>query len=178
MATHLFNAMEPLKGREPGLLGAVFLEKPWTSIIADGVHVAWENIILAKQILGEKLLIVTDATPAVGSDITQFEFGGQTVYVKEGKCVAADGTIGGSLLTMDQAVRNCVEHAGVELDEALRMASLYPAQAIGMDGDYGRIGKGYQADFVALDPELEIVSVFKQGKCQFLHPSENIIKKG
>ena len=163
MATHLFNAMEPLKGREPGLLGAVFLEKPWTGIIADGVHVAWENVLLAKQILGTKLFLVTDATPAVGSDITHFEFGGQTVYVREGKCVAANGTIGGSLLTMDQAVRNCVEHAGVELDEALRMASLYPAQAIGMDGNYGRIGKGYQADLVALNQQLEVVSVFKQG---------------
>ncbi len=167
MATHLFNAMEPLKGREPGLLGAVFLEKPWTGIIADGVHVAWENIILAKEILGEKLFLVTDATPAVRSDITHFEFGGQRVYVKEGKCVTEGGTIGGSLLTMDQAVRNCVAYAGVEPAEALRMASLYPAQALGMDTEYGRIGKGYQADLVALDQQLEVVSVFKKGECLY-----------
>jgi N-acetylglucosamine-6-phosphate deacetylase len=168
MATHLFNGMEPLLGRAPGLVGAIYLEKPWTGIIADGVHVAWDNVILAKEILQEKLLLITDATPAVGSDNTQFGFGGQTVYVREGKCVAADGTIGGSLLTMDQAVRNCVQHANIPVDEALRMASLYPAQAIGVDTQYGRIARGYRADLVALSPRLEVVSVFKQGIRQTL----------
>ncbi|NDV22628.1 N-acetylglucosamine-6-phosphate deacetylase [Desulfovibrio sp. JC022] len=165
MATHLFNGMEPIQGREPSLVGAVYLEKPWTGIIVDGVHVSWDNVELAKNIVDKKLFCITDATSAVVSEQTEFILGNQTVYVKNGKCAAADGTIGGSMLTMDRAVYNCVRHVGIELDEALRMTSLYPAQAIGIDHEFGRIEKGYRADLVALETEsLEVRAVFKNGK--------------
>ncbi len=164
MATHLFNGMEPLKGREPSLVGAVYLEHPWSGIIADGVHVAWDNIELAKRILGERLFLITDAMPPVGTDMTEFELAGRTVYVKDGKCLAADGTLGGSVLTMDKAVRNCVEQVGVALEEALRMASLYPARAIRLDGVLGKISKGYFADLVVMDHDLNVVSTFKRGR--------------
>lgn len=170
MATHLFNGMEPLQGREPSLVGAVCLEKPWTGIIVDGIHVSWDNVELAKNIVGKKLFCITDATSAVVSDQTEFVLGNQIVYVKNGKCAAADGTIGGSMLTMDKAVYNCVHHVGIELDEALRMTSLYPAQAIGIDNEFGRIAKGYKADLVALDAKtLEVRKVLKNGKQATLH---------
>ncbi|WP_222705781.1 N-acetylglucosamine-6-phosphate deacetylase [Salidesulfovibrio onnuriiensis] len=164
MATHLFNGMEPLMGREPGLVGAVYLERPWTGIIADGVHVAWDNIELAKRILGEKLFLITDAVAPVGTNQTEFQLGGHAVFVKDGKCLSADGTLGGSVLTMDVAVKNCVNHVGIELEEALRMASLYPAMAVGLDHELGRIEPGYFADMVALDDDLNVVSVFKRGQ--------------
>ncbi|TIH16491.1 N-acetylglucosamine-6-phosphate deacetylase [Marinifilum sp. JC120] len=165
MATHLFNGMEPLQGREPSLVGAVYLEKPWTGIIVDGVHVSWDNVELAKNIVGNKLFCITDATSAIVSEQTEFVLGNQTVYVKDGKCAAADGTIGGSMLTMDKAVYNCVHHVGIELDETLRMTSLYPAQAIGIDHEFGRIAKGYRADLVALETNsLEVRAVFKNGE--------------
>ncbi|SDK36293.1 N-acetylglucosamine-6-phosphate deacetylase [Maridesulfovibrio ferrireducens] len=167
MATHLFNGMEPLQGREPSLVGAIYLEKPWTGIIADGVHVSWDNIELAKNILQNKLFCITDATSAVGTDITEFVLGNQTVYVKDGKCSAADGTIGGSMLTMDKAVFNCVNHVGIELAETLKMTSLYPARAIGIDSEYGMIAPNYHADLVVLDHEsLKVRSVVKGGKLQ------------
>ncbi len=171
MATHLFNGMEPLQGREPSLVGAVYLEKPWTGIIADGVHVSWDNIELAKNILKNKLFCVTDATSAVGTDITEFVLGGQTIYVKDGKCTASDGTIGGSMLTMDKALHNCVNHVKIELAEALKMTSLYPARAIGIDSEYGMIAPDYQADLVILNNEtLKVRSVMKGGQLHNITP--------
>lgn len=165
MATHLFNGMEPLQGREPSLVGAIYLEKPWTGIIADGVHVSWDNIELAKNILREKAFCITDAVSAVGTDMTEFQLGGQTVFVKDGKCSAADGTIGGSVLSMDQAVRNCVDHVGIDLYETLRMATLYPAKAIDIDSEYGRVTQGYMANLVVLDKEsLSVRHVVRDGK--------------
>lgn len=169
MATHLFNGMEPLQGREPSLVGAVYLEKPWTGIIIDGVHVSWNNVELAKNILENKLFCVTDATSAVVSDLTEFVLGGQTVYVNGDKCAAADGTIGGSMLTMDKAVYNCVNHVGIELAEALRMTSLYPAKAIEIDSEYGMIAPNYHADLVIMDHEtLKVRLVVKSGKLQHI----------
>ncbi len=165
MATHLFNGMEPLQGREPSLVGAVYLEKPWTGIIVDGVHVSWDNVELAKNILEDKLFCVTDATSAIVSSQTEFVLGNQTVYVKDGKCAAADGTIGGSMLTMDKAVFNCVNKVGIKLDEALRMCSLYPARALKIENEYGMIAPGFRADMVVLSADnLEVVSVFKNGE--------------
>ncbi|CCO23400.1 N-acetylglucosamine-6-phosphate deacetylase [Maridesulfovibrio hydrothermalis] len=165
MATHLFNGMEPLQGREPSLVGAIYLEKPWTGIITDGVHVSWDNVELARNILGNRLFCITDATSAIVSDLTEFVLGGQTVYVNDGKCAAADGTIGGSMLTMDKAVYNCVNHVGIELAEALRMTSLYPARAIRVDDEYGIIASGYHADLVIMDHgSLKVRSVMKGGK--------------
>lgn len=170
MATHLFNGMAPLKGRAPGLVGTVFLESPWTGIIVDGIHVHWDNVRLAKRLLDKKLFCITDATPAVGTNITKFEFGGQQVYIKQGKCAAADGTIGGSILTMNRAVYNCVHHVGIALDEALRMATLYPARALGMDHEYGKIAPGYWADMVVLNDEQTVHNVFKRGQSVFTNP--------
>lgn len=164
MATHLFNGMEPIQGREPGLVAATYLERPWTGIIADGVHVAWDNIELAKRILGERLFLITDAVAPVGTGLTEFVLGGHEVVVRDGKCLSADGTLGGSVLTMDMAVKNCVNHVGIDLEEALRMASLYPARAIRVDNELGKISKGYFADMVVLDSDLNVVSVYKRGE--------------
>ncbi len=133
-ATHLFNAMTPMVGSEPGVVGAIYdTPEVYAGIIADGFHVDYANIRIAHKIKGEKLVLVTDATAPAGANIDHFIFVGKKVYYRDGKCVDENGTLGGSALTMIEAVQNSVEHAGIALEEALRMATLYPATAIGVE---------------------------------------------
>jgi len=95
--------------------------------------------------------------------MSSFEFGGQTVYVEKGRCVNRDGTLGGTLLTMNEAVANSVRHAGIPLLEAVRMATLYPARIIGKDGDLGRIAPGYIANLAVFDQNFAIRGVVDHG---------------
>ena len=165
MATHLFNAMSQFNSREPGVVGAIFESgEVHTGIIVDGVHSHYASVKIAKSILGEKLFLVTDAVSPVGTDMEYFFFEGKKVYYRDGKCISADGTLGGSGLTMIQGVKNLVEKVEIPLEEALRMASLYPAAAIGLDDKYGKIKKEYMADIVVLDDNLNIKQVFAKGK--------------
>lgn len=141
VATHFFNAMSAFGSREPGVVGAI-LDHPTacTSIIADGVHVDFASVRIAKRLLGERLWLITDAVDDSGSGIYHF-------YKKDNYFVNEAGTLSGSALTMPQAVRNCVQHNICDLAEALRMASLYPARVLGVDHKYGRIATGYRAAF-------------------------------
>ncbi|MCV5948592.1 amidohydrolase family protein, partial [Escherichia coli] len=109
-------------------------------------HVDYANIRIAHKIKGEKLVLVTDATAPAGANIDHFIFVGKKVYYRDGKCVDENGTLGGSALTMIEAVQNTVEHAGIALEEALRMATLYPATAIGVEDRLGRIRKSMVAN--------------------------------
>ncbi|SLM63858.1 MULTISPECIES: N-acetylglucosamine-6-phosphate deacetylase [Dickeya] len=164
-ATHLFNAMPPLTGREPGLVGAVYdAPEIYCGIIADGHHVSWANIRNSKRIKGDKLVLVTDATAPAGSDIDQFTFAGKPIYYRDGICVDENGTLSGSALTMIDAVRNCVEHAGIALEEALRMATLYPARAIAEDHRLGSICVGKVANLTVMSRDLTILSTFVNGE--------------
>ncbi|MBA0167678.1 N-acetylglucosamine-6-phosphate deacetylase [Pectobacterium sp. CFBP8739] len=163
-ATHLFNAMPYLTGREPGLVGAIYdAPEVYCGIIADGRHVDWANIRNSKRIKGDKLVLVTDATAPAGADIDQFIFAGKTIYYRDGICVDEHGTLSGSALTMIEAVRNSVEHAGIALDEAIRMATLYPARAIGVDKQLGSIENGKVANLTAFDRDYHILKTFVNG---------------
>ncbi|NER81076.1 MAG: N-acetylglucosamine-6-phosphate deacetylase [Leptolyngbya sp. SIO1D8] len=165
MATHLFNAMSPWQSRSPGMVGAIFSRSDiYAGIIADGHHVHFASIALAKQLKGDKLVLVTDATPPAGATIDAFMIGGQKVFYRDGKCVSAEGTLGGSALTMIEAIANCVRSVGIPLDEALRMATLYPAKAIKMDHELGRLAPGYLANLTILDDELNVVGIMDHGK--------------
>lgn len=165
MVTHLFNAMSPWQGRSPGMVGAVFSrDHVYAGIIADGYHTHFASIALAQKLKQDKLILVTDATPPVGTQMQSFWIGGQEVFYQNGRCVSADGTLGGSALTMIEAVVNCVRHLGLPLAEVLKMASLYPAQAIGVDRQFGRIAPGYVANLVILDESLQIVGVVDRGE--------------
>ena len=171
LATHLYNGMAPLAGREPGLLAAVFLHRRIRAgIIADGAHVAWENIRLAKEIMGPRLFLVTDAMPPVGTAMTEFTLHGHRIVSDGQKLLDPSGTLAGSVLTMDQAVRNCVTHCGLGLDEALRMASLYPAQALGLEHELGCIQPGAMANFVVLDAETRVRAVVRAGMLSHIPP--------
>ena len=163
-ATHLHNAMTPLTSREPGVVGAVFdSDLLGAGIIADGHHLTWENLRIARKVMQDRLVLVTDATPAVGTDIEQFEFGGHTVYHQDGLCKNADGTLGGSALTMNQAVANSIEH-GIGFNATIRMVTRNPAKAIGVSASMGDIAVGQFANLTILDDTPNICGVVSGGK--------------
>ena len=156
--THLFNAMSPLTGREPGAVGAA-LEDPesWCGMIVDGHHVhdASLKVAIAAKTRGKSML-VTDAMPSVGASDKRFQIGGQIIVAEDGRCANAEGRLAGSDLDMASAVRNTVRGLGLPLEEALRMASLYPAAFLGLERRLGRIAPGFDADLVLLDEDLEV----------------------
>ncbi|WP_435235759.1 N-acetylglucosamine-6-phosphate deacetylase [Psychromonas sp. PT13] len=164
LATHLFNAMSSMIGREPGMLGAIYDHHLYAGIIVDGFHVSYPNIRISKRLLGEKLILVTDATAPVNADIDQFDFVGTSVYYKEGKCVGKDGTLGGSALTMIDAIKNSVKHVGIELQEAIRMATLYPARAISIDHKLGSITAGKIANLTAFNNDYKVTATIVNGE--------------
>ncbi|UCI07847.1 N-acetylglucosamine-6-phosphate deacetylase [Mesorhizobium sp. B1-1-8] len=170
MATHLFNAMSQIGNREPGLAGAAIdTGSLFAGIIADGIHVHPATIILAlraKQGPG-KILLVSDAMATIGTDMTSFTLNGRTIYRKDGTLRLADGTLAGADLDMISAVRFVHRVVGLELDEALRMASLYPAQAIGQAHRLGRFANGTAADIVGLSEGLGVKSVWIGGRKVF-----------
>lgn len=163
-ATHLFNAMPYMSGREPGLTGAILdANEIYCGIIADGLHVDYINIRNAKRLKGDKLCLVTDATAPAGANIEQFIFAGKTIYYRNGLCVDENGTLSGSSLTMIEGVRNLVNHANIALDEVLRMATLYPARAIGVDKQLGSIAPGKVANLTAFTHDFKIIKTIVNG---------------
>jgi N-acetylglucosamine-6-phosphate deacetylase len=156
--THLFNAMTPLGSREPGVVGAALEDADsWCGIIVDGhhVHPASLRVALAAKPRG-KMLLVTDAMPPVGSDDPTYVLNGETITAKDGICQTAQGVLAGSALDMAAAVRNTVQLLGLPLDEAVRMASTYPAEFLGLGASHGRIAAGYHADLVVLDDDYRV----------------------
>jgi len=152
-ATHLFNAMSPFQHREPGMVGAIYdHSKVMSSLVCDGVHVDYVAVRISKQILQERLFFITDAV----TEITEGEY---IHLFKEGRYSLPDGTLSGSSLTMIECIKNAVEHVGIALDEALRMASTYPARLLDEGYKLGRIEKGYRSSFVVFDDDLDIKKV-------------------
>lgn len=163
-ATHLFNAMPYITGREPGLTGAILDDADiYCGIIVDGLHVDYSNVRLAKRLKGEKLCLVTDATAPAGANIEEFIFAGKTIYYRNGLCVDENGTLSGSALTMIEGVKNLVEHVNIALDEALRMATLYPARAIGVDKQLGTIAPGMVANLTAFTRDYKVIKTIVNG---------------
>ncbi|MFY8272547.1 N-acetylglucosamine-6-phosphate deacetylase [Pseudoalteromonas sp. SSDWG2] len=164
--THLFNAMSPFTSREPGVVGAALLDdRSWCGLIVDGHHLHPDSARLAirsKQ-LG-KMMLVTDAMPPVGTEQTEFDFfDGRKVYRTGDRLNSSTGELAGSVLDMASAVRNTVQTLGVSLEESVRMASLYPAQYLGLGASKGRLQNNYDADFVVLNDKLEVQQTFIGG---------------
>jgi N-acetylglucosamine-6-phosphate deacetylase len=156
--THLFNAMTPLGSREPGVVGAALEDaNSWCGLIVDGhhVHPATLRVAIAAKPRG-KMLLVTDAMPPVGADHPDFVLNGETITAKDGICQTAQGVLAGSALDMAAAVRNSVQMLGLPLDEAVRMASTYPADFLGLGKTHGRIAAGYAADLVVMGNDLQV----------------------
>jgi N-acetylglucosamine-6-phosphate deacetylase len=157
--THLFNAMSPLQGRAPGVVGAALDDADsFCGVIADGhhVHEASLRIALAAKPRG-RICLVSDAMPTVGGDRDGFKLNGEQIYSRGGRCTTAGGTLAGSDIALAAAVRYATRKLGVDWPEAVRMASLYPARALGLDGELGRIAPGYRAAFCLLDDDLGVL---------------------
>ena len=167
-ATHLHNAMSPISsGREMGVVGAVLDSEVYTGIICDGLHVHWGNIRLAKKAKGDKLVVVTDATAAAGADISEFIFVGKKVTVKDGKCYDEFGALGGASVTMIESIQNLIHHTDLSLDEILRMCTLYPAKAIGVDDKLGSIAVGKVANLAIFDQQFKVKATAVNGELQW-----------
>ncbi|WOI10425.1 N-acetylglucosamine-6-phosphate deacetylase [Thalassospira lucentensis] len=163
--THLFNAMSPMTHREPGVAGAAMADdNTWCGLIADGYHVhpAVLKVAIHAKAKG-KIMLVTDAMPTVGADEKRFVLGGEEIIATDGRCALADGTLAGSDLDMIAAVKNCVEMVGIDLGEALRMASLYPATFLKLDDIMGRIAPSYQADMILFDDDYNVTRSWIKG---------------
>jgi len=156
--THLFNAMSPIHHREPGIPTAVFShDKAMASIIADGQHVDFAVVKFAQKLLKERLFLITDA-------VTACSIGPYQHVQKGNKYVMPDGTLSGSSLTMLEAVRNCVLHCDISLNDAVKMGTLYPAQLIGIENLTATIETGHQANLLVLDDELNLKEVIFKGE--------------
>ena len=164
--THLYNAMPPLAGREPGPVGAALDNRDtWCGIIVDGHHVSDAALRLAVAAKGtERMMLVTDAMAVTGTDMRTFELHGRTIYRREGKLATEDGTLAGSDLDMASAIRNSVERLGLGLPDVLRMASLVPATFLRLDHELGRIAPGYRANLVLLDEGLHVQDTWIDGE--------------
>jgi N-acetylglucosamine-6-phosphate deacetylase len=153
--THLYNAMPSMHHREPGYIPAIFEERPYTSVVADGIHVDFAMIRLAKRELGDKLFLITDAVTTANEGTYQHQFTGD-------RYIMPDGTLSGSCLTMLKAAENCVKYVNIELPEAINMASLYPAQLAGLNK--GKVEAGYDADLIVFDKNYKVKATFLAGK--------------
>jgi N-acetylglucosamine-6-phosphate deacetylase len=169
--THLYNAMSPMTGREPGVVGAALSDPgSWCGIIVDGRHVDPVVLRLALRCKpSNRFLLVTDAMACVGTDQRDFSLQGRRITVRDGVCVDEDGVLAGSALDMARAVRNTVALLGVEPAEAVRMASRYPAEFLGLGDTLGRIAAGCRANFVVADEAMNVQDTWIDGRSLALH---------
>ncbi len=150
VCTHLFNAMSAFNHRAPGLAGAILNHHSvMASIIADGYHIDFSAINLAKKLMGNRLFLITDAVTETSD--------GYYPHKKVGEKYESDGVLSGSALTMMKSVKNCVEKVGIPLDEAIRMASFYPAMVLGLDRSFGKLESGYASSFLVINDEFDVI---------------------
>jgi N-acetylglucosamine-6-phosphate deacetylase len=172
-ATHCFNAMRPLLHRAPGPLGAICAaNQVQGELIADGVHVHPAVARVLIRALGpERVVVVTDALPVAGHAETAFTFGGQPAHVAGGVARLADGTITGSVLTLDQALRNLCAFGDVTLSAAVGMLTRNPARAAGVAARKGVLQAGYDADLLIFDAEQRLQATICRGRLAFVTPA-------
>lgn len=164
--THTFNAMSGLNHRDPGAAGAALSSPELTvEMIADGVHLHPAVMKILTRVKGAgKIVLITDAIRATSMPEGTYDLGGQDVIVSNGQARLKDGTLAGSILTMDKAVRNMISMAGVSLGEAIQMATINPARCLGVQGRKGSLAAGNDADIVILDKELKVKLTMVKGK--------------
>ena len=164
--THLFNAMSPLTGREPGTVGAA-LDDPasWCGIIVDGEHTDPVVLRIALRCKAhDRFMLVTDAMPSVGTNNDSFELQGRRITVRGSACLDEDGRLAGSNMDMASCVRNAISMLGLSLPEAVRMASQGPAEFLALAHDTGRIAPGLRADLALADDALNVLETWIAGR--------------
>lgn len=153
--THLFNAMSPLHHRNPGAVGAAFDSDTYCGLIVDNVHLHPAVVRLAVHAKGkDRIMLVTDAMPSVGTDVSEFTLQGKRIAVKDGVCIFEDGTLAGTHLDMASALRKTVEVTGLSVPDVSAMASATPAAFLLLQDSIGTIAAGQRADWVWLSAEL------------------------
>lgn len=163
-ATHLFNAMTPLHHRDPGIVGAVFNSQITCELIADLIHVHPDLFKLIYHIKGnDNLILITDAIRAGCMKEGLYDLGGQPVTVKDGSARLENGSLAGSILTLNQAVNNFAGATSLPLYEVIRLVSLNPARLIGIEDRKGSIAPGKDADIIVFDEDISIVKAFVDG---------------
>lgn len=162
--THLFNAMTPLNHRSPGAVGAALASDAYCELIADTIHVHPGLFSLVARAKGNKLILITDSMRAAGMPDGDYTLGGQAVTVKGGECRLSDGTLAGSVLKLNEALRNMARHTDLPLHEIVSMATLNPAEAIGADDERGSIEVGKRADFAVCDNDFNVVATYINGE--------------
>ena len=165
--THLFNAQTALHHRKPGVVGAALASDAYTELIADTFHVHTGLYALVAKCKGDKLILITDCTRAGGMPDGEYTLGGQKIIVKGIQCLLEDGTIAGSVLKLNNAVKNFYAHSGLPLYEVVAAASLNPANAIGMGDSKGSIEVGKDADLILTDMNFEIKKTIMQGEVRY-----------
>lgn len=163
--THLFNAMSALTSREPGMVGAALVEdEAYCGIIIDHHHVHPAVVNMAYRLkTAEKLVLVTDAMALIGSEQTKFDLFGEKITLQQGKLTISTGQLAGSHLSMQQAVKNCVQDLKLPLNDVLKMASLTPAQWLKKAPELGCIKVGSKANWVLLDDNLTVCETWLNG---------------
>ncbi|WP_084007442.1 N-acetylglucosamine-6-phosphate deacetylase [Salisediminibacterium beveridgei] len=164
-ATHLFNGMRPLHHREPGVVGSIYLSKQLKAeLIFDGVHVSPEVARLSWQILGsDRLMLITDAMRGKGLGDGDFELGGQPVAIRNREARLSDGTLAGSVLTMDQAVRHALKLPGIQWTDIVKVTSYNQAKSLKIDDRKGALKPGYDADIVVMTQDGTVKNTWCKG---------------
>ena len=165
--THLFNAMSPLNHRNPGVVGAALQTPVTTELIADTFHVHPGLFAFLHGLKQDKLVLVTDCTRAGGLGDGEYTLGGQRIFVNGIQCRLADGTIAGSVLKLNEAVRNLRGHANLNTAQAVAAASLHPAFAIGAQDKKGSLEAGKDADIVLFDRDMNARAVYIAGRLKY-----------
>ena len=164
-ATHLFNTMPPLAHRNPGVVGAALkCDNVSVEIIADTFHIHPGLYSIVAKLKGDKMVLITDCTRAGGMPDGEYELGGQPIFLKGIECRLADGTIAGSVLKLNNAVKNVIDHTGLPVNEVFKMASLNPATSIHCADRLGSLEEGKDADIIITDENINIIRTIKKGK--------------
>jgi N-acetylglucosamine-6-phosphate deacetylase len=162
--THLYNAMSQLNARDPAMVGTAFCTETYAGLIADGFHVHDDLLKLAIKMKPGKIMLVTDAMSSAAGGADQFLLQGRKVTLSSGRLTLPDGTLAGSNLTMDAALRHCVNALDLPLEQALPLTSTNAAAFLGLAGSLGRIAPGYFASLVHLDSNLNVQQTWVDGK--------------
>ena len=164
-ATHLFNAMTPLNHRDPGVVGASLADDSVsTELIADTFHISPDLFGLVAKVKGDNLILITDCTRAGGLEDGEYTLGGQPIFVKGIECRLADGTIAGSVLKLNNAIRNMRDHTSLPLEQIVRMASINAARCIGLDKTKGSLEAGKDADIILADENFAVSETIIAGE--------------
>ncbi|WP_323006362.1 N-acetylglucosamine-6-phosphate deacetylase [Pseudorhodobacter sp.] len=167
--THLFNAMSQMTGREPGVVGATLASRAlFAGIIADGHHVDWRNVATAARLMPDRLCLVTDAMLTLAGQQTGFELHGEKIALCDGRLTNKDGRLAGAHVSMIDSLRNMLDHTDIGLPAALRLATVNPARALGLEQEVGTLRQGARATFTCLTQENSVAAVMSEGR--FIDP--------